>query len=123
MGFWMGLSSDEREEAWSYLGTGPVGVGAWFLDGADRRRVKPGLDERLDFRFRADPPEMVSVFCGNSDGEHWGLWYDDPKLVPTALVKNYARDSAETWRGRRSKAAQAVDITRVPRSHPFTHRS
>jgi hypothetical protein len=59
--------------------------------------VKPGLDERLDYRFRCDPPEMVSVFAGNSDGGHWGLWYDHPDELPRTIVMNYARDSAETW--------------------------
>ena len=52
MGFWMGLTAAERKEAWSYLGNGPIGVGAWFLDGAHERRVKAGLDERLDYRYR-----------------------------------------------------------------------
>jgi hypothetical protein len=96
MGFWMGLDRAERSEAWAYLGNGPAGVGEWFLDGMIDRNVKPGLDERLQDRFRCDPPEMVTIFSGNSDGGHWGLWYDDPSELPRTVVMNYARDDAET---------------------------
>jgi hypothetical protein len=96
MGFWAGLSRAEREEAWAYVGTGPCGIGDWFDEGGLDRAVQPGLDERLHYRFRCDPPEMVTVFGGNSDGSHWGLWYDDPAELPRAICHNWARDSAET---------------------------
>lgn len=96
MGFWNGLSRDERSEAWGYLGTGPCGVGELFEEGGLEREVAPGLDARLHYRFRCDPPEMVSVFGGNSDGSHWGLWYDDPAELPRAICHNWSRDSAET---------------------------
>src|SRR5690606_4537745 len=58
--------------------------------------VRPGLDERVHCRFRQDPPEMLSFAWGNSDGQHFGLWYDDADEA-IAVVHNYARDSAETW--------------------------
>lgn len=96
IGFWEGLSEVEREEAWAYLGTGPCGVSEWYAaDGLRLRRIDE-LDERLHYRFRADPPEFVSVFGGNSDGSHWGLWYDDPGALPREIAHNWARDSAET---------------------------
>jgi hypothetical protein len=39
----------------------------------------------------------VTIGWGDSDGLHYGLWYDDPSQPPTTIVANYARDSAETW--------------------------
>ncbi|MEJ7598786.1 MAG: ADP-ribosylation family protein [Kofleriaceae bacterium] len=96
MGFWSGLTDDEKSDAWGFVGTGPCGVGNLFDNGGLERVVMPGLDERLHYRYRADPPEMVSVFGGNSDGSHWGLWYDDPAELPRAICHNWARDSAET---------------------------
>jgi hypothetical protein len=29
-------------------------------------------------RFLLDPPEMLTVMLGNTDGLHWGYWFDDP---------------------------------------------
>lgn len=58
--------------------------------------LRPGLDERVHCRFRQDPPEMLSFAWGNSDGQHFGLWYDAADEA-IAVVHNYARDSAETW--------------------------
>lgn len=96
IGFWLGLDRDERREAWAYLGNGPCGVGEWLEDGGHERHVSPGLDERLHYRYRRDPPEMVSIWSGNSDGGHWGLFYDDPAELPPLVAMNWARDSAET---------------------------
>lgn len=95
-GWWLALTDAEREEAWAYVGTGLAGVTEWFGGGRDGMTVKHGLDARLDSRFRSDPPEMLTVFGGNSDGSHWGLWYDDPRELPRAVVHNWARDTAET---------------------------
>ena len=97
-GFFMALTPEETEEAWGHFGSGLAGVGEWFEDGALERQLIDGLDERLEMRFRRDPPEFVTICCGNSDGGHWGLWYDDPKELPDVVVHNYARDSAETGR-------------------------
>ncbi|MFO0618530.1 MAG: DUF2228 domain-containing protein [Polyangiaceae bacterium] len=72
------------------------GITEWYADGALDRATIDGLDPRLDCRFRADPPEFVTVAGGNSDGEHFGLWYDDPAELPSFVVSNFARDSAET---------------------------
>lgn len=94
IGFWLGLTDDERKEAWSHCGCGPAGVGEWFEDGGLDR--VPALDERLHYRYRRDPPEFVTVFSGNSDGGHWGLWYDDPRELPRQIAHNYARDDGET---------------------------
>lgn len=93
IGFWNGLTRDEREEAWSHFGCGPSGVGEWLEEGGLDRR--PALDERLHYRYRRDPPEFVTVCSGNSDGSHWGLWYDDPRELPRVIAHNWARDSSE----------------------------
>lgn len=72
---------------WSY-GITPL------LDGGTA--VSGGHDPRLVARYRRDPPELVTVATGDSDGEHFGLWYDDPKRLPRFVASNFARDSAET---------------------------
>lgn len=94
IGFYRGLTAEERDEAWSYLGCGPAGVSEWFEDDGLLRPAT--ADERLHFRYRCDPPEFVTIFSGNSDGGHWGLWYDDPRELPRLVVHNYARDDACT---------------------------
>ncbi|BCJ39576.1 hypothetical protein GCM10010168_92450 [Actinoplanes ianthinogenes] len=96
--FWASTRHDPAERAaLSGLGLEPWGVTDYFLDGGLDRTGRDGLDERLHGRFRRDPAEFVTVAAGDSDGLHWGLWYDDPAELPTFVVHNYARDSAETW--------------------------
>lgn len=90
-------SLDEFERSGlDYLGRSPGGVMDYFDDGGLDRTTKPGLDPRLEMRFRRDPPEMVSFLWGDSDGQHFGLFYDDPNELPARIVSNWARDSAET---------------------------
>ena len=95
-GWWLGLTRAERAEAWGYVGTGLAGVTEWFEGDNLTRATIDGLDGRLHYRFRREPPEMVTVFGGNSDGSHWGLWYDDPAELPRTISHNWARDSSET---------------------------
>ena len=67
-----------------------LGPDGWALE------VPDGLDERVHIRFRRDPPEMLTFAWGESDGLHFGLWFEEAdRLGP--VVMNYARDSAETW--------------------------
>ncbi|MET7422941.1 ADP-ribosylation family protein [Dactylosporangium sp. NPDC005555] len=94
--FWKSASDAERA-AVEHLMVRPFGLTEYFADGGLERRARDGLDERLHARYRCDPPEFVTVLSGGSDGLHYGLWYDDPAEVPTLIVHNYARDSAETW--------------------------
>jgi hypothetical protein len=94
--FWRSLDEVERK-GMDCLGRSPNGIMVWFEDGGLNRKTRDGLDARLEGRFRADPPEMVTIGWGDSDGLHYGLWYDDPADPPTYIVHNYARDSAETW--------------------------
>jgi hypothetical protein len=94
--FCKSLSSFERAGL-EHVGRSPVGVlEVWFGDGGLDRMTRDGLDPRLEMRFRCDPPEFVTIMGGDSDGLHYGLWYDDPSELPTCLAYNYARDSAET---------------------------
>lgn len=95
--FWASLDELEAQGTQA-LGRSPGGIMVWFEDDGLARRTRGGLDARLECRFRRDPPEMVTVMWGDSDGLHYGLWYDDPADPPTYVVHNYARDSAETWR-------------------------
>lgn len=94
--FWRSLSEAELR-GMEALGRSPGGVTQWFDDDALERSTRDGLDPRLDCRFRQDPPELVTIMWGDSDGLHHGLWYDDPSQPPTCVAGNYARDSAETW--------------------------
>ena len=78
------------------LGLAPMGVTRWFREGALRRQLLPGLDARMDGRFRRDPPEFVTILSGESDGLHFGLWYDECHRLPQQLAYNWARDDGVT---------------------------
>ena len=123
IGFYRGLTAEEREEAWSYLGCGPAGVSEWFAD--DGLLLPATADERLHFRYRCDPPEFVTIFSGNSDGGHWGLWYDDPHELPRLVVHNYARDDACTGPCKPTLLATLREglYSRELRAHEYPHLS
>jgi hypothetical protein len=95
--FWRSLSTAEREAYEDLDLPRPAGVLEYFAPGGLARRTRSGLDPRLHWRFRSDPPELVTVLLGTGDGEHFGLFYDDPAKLPAGVAVNYARDSAETW--------------------------
>lgn len=94
--FWKSLDEFEQDGA-KHLGRSPGGIMVWFEENGLSRKTRDNLDPRLECRFRADPPELVTIMWGDSDGLHYGLWYDDPADPPTYIAHNYARDSAETW--------------------------
>jgi hypothetical protein len=83
-------------DALDEIGLRPWGVTDFFGDGGLDLRGVDGLDERLHVRFRCDPAEFVTVMSGDTDGLHFGLWFDDPAELPAVIAHNYARDSAET---------------------------
>lgn len=95
--FWRSLDEFERK-GMEHLGRRPGGIMVWFEERGLLRKTRDDLDARLECRFRSDPPELVTIMWGDSDGLHYGLWYDDPADPPTCIAHNYARDSAETWR-------------------------
>jgi hypothetical protein len=99
-----------RGWAWldAALGMRSAGILDWFAPDGMRRPIRDAanlgdlpaaaeilLDPRLDWRFRRDAPQFVTFASGNSDGSHWGLWYDSPEHPPR-IAHNWARDSAET---------------------------
>jgi hypothetical protein len=89
--------------ALEWLGRSGGGIMVWFeAGGLDRQPCElpdsgERADPRLDCRFRRDPAELVTIAWGDSDGLHYGLWFDDPAEPASTIVANYARDSAETW--------------------------
>ncbi len=52
----------------------------------------------LGTRYYDDPPEFFLVLSGDTDGLHWGYWFDDPDNSPSACVASYySRDAYEIW--------------------------
>jgi hypothetical protein len=110
--FWEPEAGWARGNAWldAALGMRSSGILDWFAPGGLGRKTKDAaamhdevpeggegpLDPRLDMRYRRDAPQFVTFLGGDSDGLHWGMWYDSPDHFPVT-VHNYARDSAETW--------------------------
>jgi hypothetical protein len=75
-----------------------------FEPGALDREVAPHFfDERIQdrdgtpHRAAGDPPEMVTVMKGIIDGLHWGLWFDDPRFVPSFVVHSFANDDPKIY--------------------------
>lgn len=91
--FFQGLDDTERA-ALRGLGLQPVGAATWYSDAGIART--PKLDARLHYRYRRDPPELVTVLTGESDGLHFGFLHDEPTKVPWLLVSNYARELGES---------------------------
>lgn len=88
------LSPDDPTVAFAEIDDlGLVLVGPFDL--LAKRSVKPGLDIRLHFRFRNDPPELFTALSGNVDGLHFGYWWDDTALGPACVASTYAHDSPE----------------------------
>lgn len=93
--FWDGLHDIERK-AWDrHLSVFPSGILDLLKFGSELDKVTAGIDDRLVYRYYRNPPEFVTVLMGDTDGLHWGLWYDDPKELPDRIVSTYARDSVE----------------------------
>ncbi len=95
--FWAFLSSltDAERVAFDGMHLEPAGI----LDARFRGEELPdpidGLDHRLHDRYYRDPPELITVLTGDSDGLHFGLFYDDPITSQASVSGSYARDSAE----------------------------
>lgn len=60
-----------------------------------RLRTLGGLDIRLESRYYRDPPELFTFAYGNTDGLHYGLWYDDVRSAPHGIGSHYAHASGE----------------------------
>jgi hypothetical protein len=93
--FWDSLDETETK-GMDYVGRSSSGIMRYFEDGGLDLVCRDGLDERLESRYRLDPPEFVTVMHGDGGGLHYGLWYDDPAHLPHEVVKNWARDDPTT---------------------------
>lgn len=54
-----------------------------------------GLDIRLESRYYRDPAELFTFAYGNTDGLHYGLWFDDPRGPPQGIGSYYAHAGGE----------------------------
>lgn len=48
----------------------------------------------MHFRYYLDPPEFFTVAFGDSDGLHWGYWFDDPDAASKPVVCSYYTNDA-----------------------------
>jgi hypothetical protein len=69
---------------------GPFEVLAGRFDG-----VTPRHDLRLHWRYHDDPPEFFTMLAGDSDGQHWGYYLDDPAAGEGCVANYFARDTFE----------------------------
>lgn len=86
---WYQRLSKPAEAGWKVLAMTPHGVLdalAGKLDGSLRY---PAV---LHWRYQYDLPELFTLFVGDTDGLHWGYWFDDPGRLPPVVASYYARD-------------------------------
>lgn len=62
-----------------------IGLGPAFGSGDDAVRRS---------RYRLDPPELLTMLHGDTDGLHWGYWVDDPGALADAVVVSYFHNDA-----------------------------
>jgi hypothetical protein len=94
-GFARSLDPDARA-ALHEIGVSPGGLlevlDALVAVDADPTRLQTlgGLDVRLESRYYRDPPELFTFAYGNTDGLHYGLWFDDARTAPYGIASTYA---------------------------------
>ena len=94
-GFARSLDPDARA-ALHEIGVSPGGLmevlDALVAVDADPTRLRTlgGLDLRLESRYYRDPPELFTFAYGNTDGLHYGLWFDDARGAPHGIASEYA---------------------------------
>src|SRR5262249_52158075 len=49
----------------------------------------------LHWRYPMDPPELLTVMVGETDGHHLGVFWDDPNRRAFWIVGTYARDAID----------------------------
>jgi hypothetical protein len=92
--FYQGLAPPLRKAFVEHAGMRPSGVCDVLAGRFDNVELRyPAV---LHWRYRLDHPELITVLSGDSDGLHWGFWFDDPGEAPV-VVGNYARDAYEFW--------------------------
>lgn len=99
--FWLGLTPFERETMnWQLdndpiqpaLGISPGGIFRYFEQTGRASIPQEDLDHRLNSRFYRDPPEFFTALHGDTDGLHFGLWYDNPHEPSAFVASYYSRD-------------------------------
>jgi hypothetical protein len=87
-----------------------------FLTGVSAKHLADVVGVRLEYPFRAadgkrptrhrshpiwearyydDPPEFITLMSGDSDGLHWGYYFDDPADGRAVVCHYWSRDSFE----------------------------
>jgi hypothetical protein len=87
--FWLAATDLERA-ALDRVGVAPGAIFERFE--ADPAPKDPAHDRRLDGRFYRAPPELLHAAWGDTDGLHWGLWYDHDGVTDPPVAGFYARD-------------------------------
>ena len=52
---------------------------------------RDGVDIRVHWRYYRDPPEFLTFMLGNTDGLHYGLWFDDGRTC-SGVASYYNND-------------------------------
>lgn len=92
--FYQELEADqERGLLGSALGISVIGPMDWvqgYLQGKSF-----GLPLCLHYRYFMDPPEFITVLSGDTDGQHWGYWIDDPRETEFLVASYHTCDAYE----------------------------
>ncbi len=51
------------------------------------------ISSRMHWRFYKDPPEFLTILCGDVDGLHFGYYYDDPTALPGCVCRYFHNDA------------------------------
>ncbi len=86
-------SGPQRGLLGSALGISAVGPMDWVLGYLQRK--SSGLPLFLHYRYFMDPPEFITILCGDNDGQHWGYWIDAPREPEVYVASYHTRDAYE----------------------------
>lgn len=89
--FFLALTPNERQ-AMQEVGIFPAGILDWFDPEQANKPLQPNLDHRLYYRYYRDPSAFFTILFGGGDGQHFGLWVDDPAQPPTLIAEYYNND-------------------------------
>lgn len=54
-------------------------------------------DPCLHWRYFGDPPELVTIITGGTDGLHWGYVVDEPNQNPVGIAGYFAHDDVSVF--------------------------
>lgn len=75
------------------LGLGDYPLGLTLAAPFARTKGRPRRGQAAADRYFNDPPEFVTVLHGDTDGLHWGYWFDDPGRLPPVVAAYYHNDA------------------------------